>query len=66
MRLIDIAGLARRLEEGQGELNDRLDRIIELLEVFCATSVSPSDASNTLPFRRPQPVSSNGHPVRPA
>jgi hypothetical protein len=65
MGLIDITGLARTLEEGQGELNDRLDRIIELLETLCAMSPS-SISSNAVPFRRPHSVSGNGHPVKPA
>lgn len=31
MALLDIVGLTKRLDEGQRELNDRLDRVIVLL-----------------------------------
>lgn len=65
MSLMDITGFAKRIEEGQGELNDRLDRIIELLEVLCAMLPS-SMSSNAVPFRRPHSVSGNGHPLKPA
>jgi hypothetical protein len=37
----DIAGFARRLEEGQSELNSRLDRIIALLEMLAERNDSP-------------------------
>lgn len=65
MGLIDITGLAKRLEDGQGELNDRLDRIIELLETLSAMSMA-SLSSNPVPLRRPHSVSGNGHPLKPA
>jgi hypothetical protein len=65
MGLMDINGFAKRLEEGQGELNDRLDRIIELLEAVCAM-LPASISSNAVPFRRPHSVSGNGHPLKPA
>lgn len=34
MALLDIVGLTKRLEDGQLDLNDRLDRVIELLEAL--------------------------------
>lgn len=38
----DIAGFARRLEEGQDELTTRLDRIIELLEALAGQTDAPA------------------------
>lgn len=34
MALLDIVGLTKRLDEGQRDLNDRLDRVIALLEAL--------------------------------
>jgi hypothetical protein len=45
----DIAGFARRLEEGQSELTTRLDRIIELLEAL--TAQEPASVAHVRPLR---------------
>lgn len=51
----DLTGLAKRLENGQRELNERLDRIIELLESIRGDQLIATEGSDVavLGPRRP-------------